>query len=272
MIAGIQVVAPLAGASPAAAVTGLERRVSLDQVPNTESGKTATAFCQPGDVVVGGGAWADDFGANRVMLTQLQPVKGGSTTLDRFAAAAQSPPGFNGIWDLTAYALCADPLDGHQIVSHDTDPASPTFLATEAECPGDKLTIGTGSRILTPARRVGLQLSRPSGPLDISRTTAREITGGNPDDWRLVSYAVCADPIPGMAVRGTLTSTAGGSFTCPSGYVHAVAGGGSLTDSGPVFLRELTPLPNLRTVRVFMTGPAVGGIAVQAVCGPLFTP
>jgi hypothetical protein len=265
-------VAPVVGASPAAAVTGLERRISVDQAPNTEPGKTATAFCQPGDVVVGGGAWADDFGANRVMLTQLQPVKGGSTTLDRFVAGAQAPPGFNGSWDLTAYALCADPLDGHQIVSHVTDPASPTFLATAAECPGAKLTIGTGSRILTPARRVGLQLSRPSGPLDISRSTAREIVGGNPDNWRLVSYAICTDPIPGVAVRGTLTNTAGGFFRCPSGYVHAVAGGGSLTDPGPVFLQVMYPFQDLRSVQVFMTGPAIGGIAVQAVCGPLITP
>jgi hypothetical protein len=150
-----------------------------------------------------------------------------------------------------------------------TSPASPTFLATAAVCPSGKQVTGTGSRIVNSGGQVGLQLNRASGPLDISRSTARERANGYAGLWTLTSYAICANPV-GLVAEGTLTNSSGTSFTCPTSThrVHSVGGGGSLVDSGPVFLRLLYPFSNLRTVQVFMTGPPIGGMAIQAVCGP----
>jgi hypothetical protein len=56
--------------------------------------------------VVGGGAWADDFGASQVVLTRLEPIHGGPQ--DCYVATAEEPAaGFSGDWWLSAYALCA---------------------------------------------------------------------------------------------------------------------------------------------------------------------
>ena len=276
-------------AGPAAAATGLSRYASDRIGPNLVSPKTATAYCEPNQVVVGGGAWAfEENDVGQVLLTQLQPIHGGR--LDGYEASAEARPatpgefalvprpGDPGEWWLEAYALCADAtaLAGYEIVSHTeivsntTRPVSPPSVAAAAKCPSGKLVTGTGSRIFNSGGRVGLQLSRASDPLDISRSTARERTGGYSDDWVLASYAICASPAGLTAESTVITGTPGGDLSCstPTHQVHSVGGGQSLDDPQPFFLQVLYPNSDKRGVRVFMTGLPPNGIAIQAICGP----
>jgi hypothetical protein len=137
-------------------------------------------------------------------------------------------------------------------------------------CPSGKRVIGTGSRIINSGGRVGLQLSRASGPLDISRSTARERAGGYIDSWSLTSYAICVNPV-NVQVRNQLESGNSGFVCCqdncalPNIRVHSAGGGGSLVDTGASFLH--TVVPEGTRVVVFMTGRLSNGIVVQAICG-----
>lgn len=205
------------------------------------------------------------------MLRRLQPI---DLARDRFSVAATAPRAFTGKWSLTAYALCAAKRygQGWQIVAGAPSSQSPaTFKSVVAVCPSGKRVVGTGAAIGLPSvdgyGRVGLQLSRASGPRDISRATAR--VNGYHKSWGLRAFAICASSSLHFTAEGKVVGASGATYSCskPSHRLHSVGGGGSLTDSGPVFLQALRPWVGLHTAQVVMTGRPRGGITVQAVCG-----
>jgi hypothetical protein len=252
-------------AGPAAAVPGLGWFSSDFVSGNNSSPRTATAFCPAGQQVISGGVAVND-GTNQVVLTRLEPIHG--STRDRYVASAEARFGFEGTWSLQAYAICANPLAGYQIVSRTVSPTplSATFAATAAVCPSGKRVIGTGSRILNSRGVVGLQLSRASGPLDISRSTARE-RSNTPINWSLTSYAICANPV-GLQEESGVVANARLTKHCSTGKLHSGGGGAGLVDSGPVFLKEVFVDPFLDFVSVEMTGVPTVGMVAQAICGP----
>jgi hypothetical protein len=64
-------------------------------------------------------------------------------------------------------------------------------------------------------------------------------------------------------------SAAGSYADCPPGtLVHSAGGGGSITDSGPVYLQVVYPYNDLRRVETYMTSTPAGGMVVSAVCAP----
>lgn len=253
-------------AGPAAAVPGLGWHSSDFVSGNNSDPRTATAFCPAGQQVIGGGAAVNDA-TNQVFLTRLEPIHGG--TRDRYVASAEARFGFEGPWSLQAYAICANPLAGYQIVSRTVSPTPPaaTFAATAAVCPSGKRVIGTGSRILNSRGVVGLQLSRASGPLDISRSTARERSNTPINNWSLTSYAICANPV-GLQGESAVVANASLTIHCSTGKLHSGGGGGGLVDSGPVFLKQVFVDPFLDFVSVEMTGVPTVGMVAQAICGP----
>lgn len=275
-VLGLQVAIQVVRATPAAAVPSLDLFVSPVVGPDSSPQKSARALCPAGEQVVGGGGWADDGGARTVMLTELRPADGvPGATPDSYWVFAQEPStGFDRNWSLTAYAMCAaaHPESNYRILrgAVAVAPAQTFAAATSTACPNGQQVVGTGAGIrnIAVTGRVGLQLSRPSGPLDISRATARETGSGYDGNWELHSWAICRNAAD-LVVEGTLSGTGTGTYTCsnPQHEVHSVGGGGSLTDSGPVWLQGLYPVTGLRTVRVVMTGPPAGGMAVQAICG-----
>ena len=262
-------------AGPAVAVPGLTNHQSDFEEANSVSPKTAIARCPPTKQVIGGGALINELVAagveRQVVLTTLVPVDG--VPHDAYVVRAEEPAaGVSHDWQLFAAALCADPLAGHQIVHRISDLELPTFVTTAAVCPIGKRVIGTGSEIINSGNSVGLQLSRASGSLDISRSTARERAGGYSNSWWLRSYAICVNPV-NVQVRAKLESSKFGSVCCQdncalsNNRVHSAGGGGSLVDTGASFLTALFPNPDLLTVGVRMTRPLPDGIVVQAICG-----
>lgn len=265
--AGVLATVQIGAADPASAVAGLYRVMSDVAPSDSRQAKSAVAHCAPGHRIVGGGGWVDDYDAGQVVLTELRPFDGG-TAPDGFAVTAAEPTGgFDGVWWLQAYALCAPQLAGHVIVEETTAESTATFQTEAAGCPSGKKVVGTGSRVNGRISELGLHLSRAAGPLDISRSAARERSSTYPGLWSLTSYAICANPIAGAVADGVLdTSGNGGPFACANGQVHAVGGGGGLTDTGPYFLQILYPFSDLETVQVYMTGMPPGGVSIQAIC------
>ena len=264
--------------SPVRAVPGLRTRVytSDGRQVSSSSSKAHVAYCPSGTQIVGGGAWADDFNAGVVMLTQLRPF--GGDTLDprhRYYAVAREPAGgFAGDWTLTVYAVCADQIPGgYAILSAITGDTPAGFKTTTAPCPDGKRVVGHGAEVVNVdtdgVGQVGLTLSRTAGPLDITRAAARVDASGYGGRWRLRSYSICASSTD-LNAEGYLSQSPGGLHTCANERkVHSVGGGGGLTDTGPFFLQALQPLDDLNeSARVLLTGTPVGGIAVQTVCGP----
>src|SRR4029453_1530980 len=250
LVAGGLVAVQVAPGTRAAAIPNLKLVVSDTVGPDSLSAKGVNAICPEDYQIVGGGGWADDFNAGVVMLTRLKPndtEEGTPTLLDTYQVRAQEPAtGFAGAWSLTAYAVCAPefPDAGYEVVRGAIG-ASPsdTFKTTAAACPEGKQVVGTGAEVTSIAEsgRVGLVLNRGSGPLDISRALAREISPYN-DSWGLFSWAVCRY-LPNVTAEGTGSSAAGGHYTCadPEDQLHSFGVGGGLTDTGPFFLPPLHP-------------------------------
>jgi hypothetical protein len=103
----------------------------------------------------------------------------------------------------------------------------------------------------------------------VARVTARA-DDGYVGYWSVTSYAICTGFIGAyetMTVVDTSTGAYDGVVGCPaSTFVHSVGGGGSLIDSGPHYLQAVIPSSDLRAVYVRMTGPADGGMYIQAIC------
>jgi hypothetical protein len=246
---------------------------SLPSADDSSPSKAASATCPAGKRLIGGGARVDDHGSGKVALTMLWPLRNNEQP-DRYDVAASALTGFTGKWLLQAYALCAAPLPGLELSWRSTGSFSAQkFQHAEAPCPAGKRVTGAGGLIAfapgqnNPSGHVGLQLSRASGPLDIARTTARA------DDyngtWELLSFALCANNVAGAQVASKIvTALSGGSVDCPAGTsVQGAGGGGSITDSGPVYLQSAYPV-SLRRVQTRMTAAPADGMVVQAVCAP----
>jgi hypothetical protein len=168
----------LASAPPAAALPGLERAEDLSGLRNLDSPKGTQASCPPGKVVVGGaeieGGGEDP--ATQPRLTHLVPIGN-----NQFAVGAEAPNhNAQEPWLVRAYAICVDDdaldMSRYQIMPGTSAKDSRSFKDTEARCPDGTVAFGTGGMIeypdfdgFPPPARVGLQLVRPSGPLDIGR-------------------------------------------------------------------------------------------------------
>jgi hypothetical protein len=290
-IAGMQ----LAAAEPAAAIPGLERKEGASRLRGSEPRKDAVAVCDRDQHVIGGGAIVNDGGRNLVRLTGTFP-SGQVVSPDppvvnsAWAATAEAASGQGGRfpWSLRAYALCADKafLDArqyqwvHRIVQ--VPSSGGPFAETSARCPDDPnkpgrdtVAYGAGGFVhavgdASAKGRIGLQMVRTSGPLDIARITAREENVNFGESWYLRSYAICAEPANAIHAEGEVSQGASARSTCDgNSRVHGAGGGGGLTDGGPVWLRRIYPTGDLKTVTVDLTGPlvpSIGGMVAHHTC------
>ena len=84
-----------------------------------------------------------------------------------------------------------------------------------------------------------------------------------------MTFAVCADPVPGTTTASTVVQSSGQQVSCPLGtQVIGAGGGGPLSDPGATFLRAAFPEADMRRVRADMTIAPNDGMVVQAVCAP----
>jgi hypothetical protein len=278
-VAAIAGAVQLAGASPAVAAGSLklERKPGISGLRSMASPKSAQATCPAGKVVVGGGAEVEGGGedvASEPRLTRLLPAG------NRFVVGAEAPNNDSQApWLVRAYAVCADAqaLDDYVIKPGDSAADSQTFKRAEARCPGGTVAFGSGAEITYPGHpapvpaRVGLQLTRTSGPLDIARATGREYEGGYVSTWAVRSYAICAKRAANIHAENTGAPGEKATHKCSGGtFVHGAGGGGGLSDGGPVFLRYIIPSETLTHVFARLTGPlfpSIGGMVASATCG-----
>jgi hypothetical protein len=251
-------------AGPAAAIPGLQTVVAVSPL-QSYSGWTEDANCPSNLQVVGGGASIGGNSSDKVFLTQSAPLDGGHTWRVR---AEEVAPGWDGTWNVTAYAICSSPLPGWEIQKGNSGPGVANFKTTYTfTCSDHKKVFGAGGYVRAASGQVGLTMIRPDGPLTIGRASARVAPGGFWDSWSVDSYAICAYPVPNQQNVGTIMNSSSAYQYCPGGTTaNGLGGGGGTIDLGPYYLQAIAPYYGRTGVFVQMTGQQNGGTMAQVTC------
>jgi hypothetical protein len=265
-------------ASQAEAVPGLQRTTKTS-VSDSSTSKTVAARCPVGKRVLGGGGTVTG-GRGQVVLQQLQPVQ--TATDDRFVVGAREDgTGYAGNWQLTAYALCANPPPGYSILpSGSGSPSSNSPQNTLSFCIGQTL-VGFGGSINGGAGQVHLtSLARDAN--GFATIAAQEDADGFDGAWIAFVYAVCASTPANLTLAFATTPASSASksatVTCPAGTrVHSAGAQLPPAGSGPVdpslVIDQIAIGPQLRSVTVRAvedeTGTAANwSVRALALCGP----
>jgi len=277
-VAAAQIGVQLVAAAPASALPGLQV-VSAISPFNSLASKSITATCPAGKKVVGGGGRVNggvSGGNAKVGVTELRPFTGAS---DGFAVTGfESDNGFAGSWSVQAYAICANPVAGYQLVTNSNTPSSSSFQLTGVACPSGKRVIGAGARINNPAGQVSLQANNTDNPLSTQATAAGyEDIDGFAGNWGLTSYAICIpNPVAGFTIASAASANNSDiskivNVTCPGGTkVHGISFSTGAGNGDPI-LEALVPsnaVPSGAQVIVREeTGTAENwSVMVQAIC------
>ncbi len=177
----------------AARTTGVSYETAQSS-SSREDRKQVVVQCPVGKQIIGGGARIVGDQKERVVLTALRPEIDATGRHSYTAAATEVSTGTSSNWFLAAYAVCADPVPGHEIKFAATSFSSSSVKSTAAVCPAGKRVLGSGASIFADddTAQVGLTVARSSGPGDISRAQAHEHPSGYFGRWQLVAYAICA--------------------------------------------------------------------------------
>jgi hypothetical protein len=121
------------------------------------------------------------------------------------------------VWWIRAFAICADPLPGLTIVST-TTAATSSNKSASAACPAGARVLGGGAAIAGGLGEVVLDALWP----DTAAVTAVgfEDVDGAAATWTLTTYAICAQPLPGLVLvtAGSVGATSAAvSPMCPAG-------------------------------------------------------
>ncbi|MFI7706128.1 hypothetical protein [Nonomuraea sp. NPDC049480] len=180
----------------AAPVAGLQLATTSLSADSTAK-KNLTGLCPAGLNMTGIGG-AVGGGGGQVLLETVAPH---ITNTAGTVSASEDVTGYSGNWSLTAYAICAFPLPGHEVVvTHSPDTATITKDST-ATCTGGKRPIGLGGAVAVPPPTLGAE-----GKVVLTHIMPQTLphgavssgfeTPGQPSAfvWHSSAYAVCATP------------------------------------------------------------------------------
>lgn len=191
--AAVVVVAPPASA----AIPGDELVLSSPAGPSSYVSRINSASCPAGKQVIGAFAYAR--GARRdVLITALIP-----SATSVVALAQEDQDGTDAEWSLIVEAMCAMPVPGHTVVQSSSDSTSAN-KQVRATCPAGKKLLASGWNT-QGAGQVHVNQVAQAPDLTSVAVTGMEDPDGYGGNWRLTTYAVCSDPLPGQGLR-TATS------------------------------------------------------------------
>jgi hypothetical protein len=151
---------------------------------------SAAAHCPAGKKVISAGAEVSNGGRD-VVLQIIFPDAG----LDWVSTNAyEDETGYVGSWEVTAYAVCANPLLGLQRVTG-VETIEDSHVAA-AECPPGYELLGLGGYAIGGAPSFGELYLSDLYPVDAAPWQAvmigNEDQTGFDDDWITISFAICA--------------------------------------------------------------------------------
>jgi hypothetical protein len=147
--------------------------------------RQATATCPAGKQLIGAGSsLSNGFGQISVKALDI-------STTAATASAIDDEDGYSGPWSVSAYAVCADPLPGLQIVLASTDHVSTPTKVVTAACPAGKRALGAGWNLGASEQVLAIDAFIADG-------TGVTLSGSEDDNgfsgfWNLTAEAICAD-------------------------------------------------------------------------------
>jgi hypothetical protein len=192
-------------ADPAVAAVPDLVRISNESASDSSDTKNITATC-PGSspALLSAGYEIDGLGG-AIVLDELRLATGSAT-----AVAYEADPDYPGVWDLTVYAVCADPLPGRVLIPAVASFGSPDTASLSLTCPAGDTLLGAGFAVggASASGEIEIDDFRPNGTTIVDPTAAfvrAYETDPLAADWTLTTYGICADPLPGLARRSAVT-------------------------------------------------------------------
>jgi hypothetical protein len=180
-----------------AAIPGDELVGSTPAGPSSSPTRVNSVSCPAGKQLIG--AFAHIRGNRRdVLITALIP-----STTSAVAVAHEDEDGTADEWYLTVEAMCALPVPGHTVVYASSGYTS-SNKQVRATCPAGKKLLATGWNT-QGAGQVYVNQVAQTADLTSVAVTGMEDTNGYANTWRLTTYAVCSNPLPGQELH-TATS------------------------------------------------------------------
>jgi hypothetical protein len=233
------------GANAQAAIVGLERVTPVSPLNSSDKGITAT--CPAGKKLVGPGIDVTP-GDGHVLVDDVRPS---ADLQSLFVRAREDETGTPSAWYVAAYAICADPPPG-LVRASATSASNSSNKTVTVNCPSPKKLLGLSGEINSPNGQVLLEDITPVAGLASGRVKAIEDQTGNPGNWSLTAYAICANPIAGL-VRASRTSPSNTSNNkvvdtpCPVGKRVVSAAGDINTPNGQIVLDAVFSYPGNAT-------------------------
>jgi hypothetical protein len=211
---------------------GLERVSATSPLNSTN--KSVTATCPSGKRVLGLGADLNTF-VGQLLLDDMRPDAGlTNVTVNAF----EDETGNSTNWSVTAYAVCAAPVQGLTRVSATSPLDSTSNRVVRAACPGGKQLTGAGGDINTFNGQVVLDATFSELDASGSGFAAFEDDTGNPAGWSLTAYAICANSEQRVVAKSA-TNTAGKKVlqpACPASQRLTGVGGELIGGFGTVLI------------------------------------
>jgi hypothetical protein len=156
--------------------------------PKNTFDKVAVATCPTGKVLISAGAETNG-GLGQVAIDDLIPnlTKNSVSTFGIHEPNAS----LNSTWSITAHALCADPVEGLELRTLQSDALSSNHGVVVA-CSAGKKLLGLGGEVTNGLGSVVMDDLTPSATLSSAQISAREVQGGTPNNWTIKGYAICA--------------------------------------------------------------------------------
>jgi hypothetical protein len=154
--------------------------------------------CPAGKQVIGaGGAITIFTDSGEIEGTRgdvnIEDIKPNAALTSVTVLAREHEGGTAETWGVRAYAMCADPPDGLELVTETSEPDSDPASAT-AICPAGKNLQGTGGEISPGTGQVGIDDLRPNAALNRVTVAGLEDETGLQSNWTVTAYAICANP------------------------------------------------------------------------------
>jgi hypothetical protein len=222
------------------------------QSPTDDINKNVTATC-PGDMEATGGGGDITGGAGQVKLGIVRFTVPTTTTV--FVFGLEDDNGYAGNWFVRAYAICATALPGHATVADASAQDSSSTKTVTTTCPLGTRVVGAAGAIFDPSLEVVLDEITPNAALPSVTATGFEDETGTSDTWRVIAYAICATPPPGLELVSAIGDpdsdpASGVTATCPSG--KNLLGTGADIDGGlgQVVFDDFRPNAGLTNVAI----------------------
>jgi hypothetical protein len=240
---------------------GLERVSATSPLNSTN--KSVAATCPSGKRVLGVGADLNTF-VGQVLLDDMRPDAGLTNVT---VNALEDETGNSTNWSVTAYAVCAAPVQGLTRVSATSPLDSTSNRVVRAPCPGGKQLTGAGGDINTFNGQVVLDATFSELDASGSGFAAFEDDTGNPASWSLTAYAICANSEQRVVAKSA-SNTVIKKFaqpTCATGQRLTGAGGELVGGFGSALIAGyLIPPEDPTTIADFQMVSSIGPAGGQA--------